>query len=172
MEVSLDNIGVVHFYSSNKAKRVIIYVKKNNKIKVAVPLGVSFNKAKEFVLSKSIWIKRSQKKISKKIVFNNSDIDKKLAKIILIKRLNKISLNTGLSYNKVSIRHQKTRWGSCSSNNNINLINLPLKLIDYVILHELVHTVEKNHSTNFWNLLNTYLPNAKNLNRELDKYAL
>ena len=63
MEISLDNIGVVYFYSSNKAKRVIIYVKKNNKIKVAVPSGVSFNKAKEFVLSKSIWIKRSQNKI-------------------------------------------------------------------------------------------------------------
>ena len=176
MEISLDNIGVVYFYSSNKAKRVIIYVRKNNKIKVAVPLGVSFNKAKEFVLSKSIWIKRSQNKISKKIVFNSSNIDKKLAKIILTERLNKISLDTGLSYNKVSIRNQKTRWGSCSSDNNINLninlINLPLKLIDYVILHELVHTVEKNHSTNFWNLLNTYLPNAKNLNRELNKYAL
>jgi hypothetical protein len=174
--INLESIGIVHIYSSKRAKRIIIYVRKNNKIEVAVPLGVSLDKAKDFTLSKTNWVKKTQNKLSKKIVLNHSNINKSLAKKILIKRLNKISIDTGLSYNKVSIRNQKTRWGSCSSLNNINLninlINLPLRLIDYVIFHELAHTIEKNHSIKFWNLLNRYLPDSKNLNKELNNYAL
>jgi len=174
--VNLNGIGIVSMYSSNRAKRIIIYVRKNNDIRVAVPRNISIDNAKKFVLSKTNWIKKTQKKISKKIVLDYSNINKKLAKKILIERLNKISIDTGLLYNKVSIKNQKTRWGSCSSINNINLninlINLPLRLIDYVIFHELVHTIEKNHSRKFWNLLNRYLPEAQNLNKELNNYAL
>jgi len=174
--INLNGIGVVSMYSSNRAKRIIIYIRKNNEVRVAIPKNINIDNAKEFVLSKTNWIKKTQKKISKKIVLDYSNINKKLAKKILIERLNKISIDTGLLYNKVSIKNQKTRWGSCSSLNNINLninlINLPLRLIDYVIFHELVHTIEKNHSRKFWNLLNKYLPEAQNLNKELNNYAL
>jgi len=176
IKINLNEIGFVHIYSSKRAKRIVIYVKKNNEIKVAVPFDVSLNKAKEYVLSKINWIKKTQNKLSKKIILNHNNFNKSLAEKILIKRLDKISNDTGLVYNKVSIRNQKTRWGSCSSLNNINLninlINLPLRLIDYVILHELVHTIEKNHSDKFWNLLNTYLPDSKNINKELSNYVL
>ena len=174
--INLNGIGVVSMYSSNRAKRIIIYIRKNNEVRVAIPKNINIDNAKEFVLSKTNWIKKTQKKISKKIVLDYSNINKKLAKKILIERLNKISIDTGLLYNKVSIKNQKTRWGSCSSLNNINLninlINLPLRLIDYVIFHELVHTIEKNHSRKFWNLLNKYLPEAQNLNKELNNYAI
>ena len=174
--INLNGIGVVRMYSSNRAKRIIIYIRKNNEVRVAIPRNINIDNAKDFVLSKTNWIKKTQKKISKKIVLDYSNINKKLAKKILIERLNKISIDTGLFYNKVSIRNQKTRWGSCSSLNNINLninlINLPLRLIYYVIFHELVHTIEKNHSRKFWNLLNKYLPEAQNLNKELNNYAI
>ena len=174
--INLNGIGVVSMYSSNRAKRIIIYIRKNNEVRVAIPRNINIDNAKDFVLSKTNWIKKTQKKISKKIVLDYSNINKKLAKKILIERLNKISIDTGLLYNKVSIKNQKTRWGSCSSLNNINLninlINLPLRLIDYVIFHELVHTIEKNHSRKFWNLLNKYLPEAQNLNKELNNYAI
>ena len=147
----LSDIGEVSFYSSKKAKNLIINIKKNNQIKVAVPLNVSFDEAVKFTLSKSKWIKNTQLKLSKKIILHDN-YDKNLARKMLIDRLIKISKKTGLSFNKVSIRNQKTRWGSCSFANNISLniklINLPEKLIDYVIYHELVHTVEKNHSSN------------------------
>lgn len=63
----------------------------------------------------------------------------------------------GFKYKKVSLRNQKTRWGSCSFHNhislNIQLMRLPLRVIDYVIIHELCHTVHKNHSTQFWKLV-------------------
>ena len=171
----LSDIGEVSFYSSKKAKNLIINIKKNNQIKVAVPLNVSFDEAVKFTLSKSKWIKNTQLKLSKKIILHDN-YDKNLARKMLIDRLIKISKKIGLSFNKVSIRNQKTRWGSCSFANNISLniklINLPEKLIDYVIYHELVHTVEKNHSSNFWNLLNHYLPESKKLNKELNNYVI
>ena len=171
----LSDIGKVNFYSSKKAKNLIINIKNNNQIKVAVPLSVSFDEAVKFTLSKSKWIKNTQLKLSQKIILHDN-YDKDLARKMLIDRLIRISEKTGLSFNKASIRNQKTRWGSCSYANNISLniklINLPEKLIDYVIYHELVHTVEKNHSSNFWNLLNHYLPESKKLNKELNNYVI
>ena len=73
--------------------------------------------------------------------------------------------NYQLSYNQVRLKTQKTLWGSCSSVNNINLnyllIGAPISVIDYVIVHELCHSVHKNHSKNFWQLVFSILPNYK-----------
>lgn len=67
-----------------------------------------------------------------------------------------------ITYNKLKITNAKKRWGSCSSNGNLNftwrLIMAPLQVIDYVIVHELVHIKEKNHSKNFWNNVRIILP--------------
>jgi hypothetical protein len=78
-------------------------------------------------------------------------------------------------YQRVTFRDTKTRWGSCSWDNkislNIQLMRLPERLIDYIILHELCHTVEKNHGDGFWNLLQQVAGNAKGKARELQKYS-
>ncbi len=81
----------------------------------------------------------------------------------------------GFNYNKLFIKNLRSRWGSCSNKNNINLnlqlMRLPDSLIDYVILHELVHTVEKNHGKNFWAKLDAITGNAKALSKEVKKYS-
>jgi len=91
-------------------------------------------------------------------------------------RLNNLTKKNGFTYNRVFIRNQKTRWGSCSSKNNINLnvklIRLPDELIDYVILHELVHTGIKNHSKAFWTELDRLVGNAKKMQSRLKEYGL
>ena len=73
--------------------------------------------------------------------------------------------------NNVSIREQSTRWGSCSHKNNISLnlklILLPKELVDYVMLHELVHTRIHNHSKNFWAELDRYTGNGKVMAKRL-----
>ncbi|HAY40914.1 MAG TPA: hypothetical protein DCX64_01455 [Gammaproteobacteria bacterium] len=85
---------------------------------------------------------------------------------IAIPRLNYYADTFQLKYNKVRIKAQKTLWGSCSKENNINLnyllIMAPVAVIDYVIVHELAHTVYKNHSKMFWALVASILPEYKN----------
>lgn len=75
-------------------------------------------------------------------------------------RLEQLSGATGLKWNGLSIRGQKTRWGSCSAKGNISLnfkmLFLPANLVDHVLLHELVHTRELNHSRRFWALMQQY----------------
>jgi hypothetical protein len=98
------------------------------------------------------------------------------AKNCLPDKVKELSGKHNLKYKKVFIKNLKSKWGSCSSENNINLnlhiMRLPEKLIDYVILHELAHTKEKNHGKNFWNFLNTLVFNSKLLDRELKKHSI
>lgn len=101
---------------------------------------------------------------------------RKEAKIYLPKRLQELAQEHGFSYNKVSIRHSKGRWGSCSAQKNISLslslMRLPYHLIDYILLHELCHTIEMNHSPRFHQLLNSVCGGqSKILNKELKQYT-
>ena len=104
----------------------------------------------------------------------NKPINRASAKKHLIDRLNYLSQAHGFKYNRVFIKSQKTRWGSCSGKNNINLninlVRLPDELIDYTILHELVHTRIKNHGQRFWDQLDRLLGDAKLLDKALNEY--
>jgi predicted metal-dependent hydrolase len=98
------------------------------------------------------------------------------AKAYLPVRTKELATKHGFKVNKVSVKKATTRWGSCSPENNISLnlqlMRLPGELADYVIMHELVHTVEKNHQASFWDLLEKVLPGAKKLDKTLNKYHL
>jgi len=98
------------------------------------------------------------------------------AKIYLPRRLHEFALKYKFNYNKIFLKNLKTLWGSCSNQNNINLnihlMRLPRHLIDYIILHELTHTIIKNHSASFHNLLNSILDNnIEDIKNELHKYS-
>jgi predicted metal-dependent hydrolase len=98
------------------------------------------------------------------------------AKEYLPDKVEELAVKYGFKFNKLTLKNIKSRWGSCSRKNNINLsihiIRLPEHLIDYVILHELAHTVHHNHSKRFWNLLNQIAGDAKSLDKELSKYRI
>lgn len=98
------------------------------------------------------------------------------AKEYLPQRLDSIATLKGFKYSKLTIRNSLTRWGSCSSKNNISLslhlMKLPDDLIDYILLHELCHTVQKNHGPKFWELLNRVTDGkAKQLAKEVKKFS-
>jgi len=96
------------------------------------------------------------------------------AKVYLPSRLSALAEKHHMQVRNVYVKHVKSRWGSCSSVNNINLnlhlMRLPDRLIDYVILHELAHTVQKNHGPGFWRLLEQICPGSKQLDKELNQY--
>ncbi|MDR0429035.1 MAG: M48 family metallopeptidase [Tannerellaceae bacterium] len=99
------------------------------------------------------------------------------AKRILPSRLDELAKQHQFSYTSVTIRNTKSRWGSCSSKAHINLslslMLLPDPLINYVILHELCHTVEMNHSERFWQLMNRVTDNkALALRKELKAHRM
>ncbi len=98
---------------------------------------------------------------------------RKEARDYLPARVHELALRNNFHYSKVSLRNNRSRWGSCSHKNNISLnirlMRLPGHLTDYVILHELVHTVHKNHGKEFWSLLEKITGNARGLDRELSQ---
>jgi hypothetical protein len=89
----------------------------------------------------------------------------------LIPRLQGISAETGLRYNRARVANQRSRWGSYSSRGTISinqkLLFLPPHLVRYVFLHELCHSIQPNHSPRFWALLRKYEPNATTWRKEL-----
>jgi hypothetical protein len=98
------------------------------------------------------------------------------AKHYLPDKVNELAEKFGFKFNKLTLKNIKSRWGSCSRKNNINLsihlMRLPDHLIDYVILHELVHTVHNNHSAKFWKMLNDITGGSKVLDKEFKKYRI
>lgn len=97
------------------------------------------------------------------------------AQAYLPSRLAEISRVMRADYNSVTIRNTSSRWGSCSSRNDINLslwlMILPASLVDYVIIHELAHTRFKHHGREFWYEVALYCPNYKDLRTKLKKHS-
>jgi len=178
--VEIDSVGPVLFEHSKRAKHVSISVKPFTGVRVAVPGGVSFKKAEEFVHTKTDWIQRhlvrmKQYEEESRLASDTSvTINKSKAKRKLTRKLKHLALKHGFTYNRVFIRNQKTRWGSCSHKNNISLnmkiIRLPEELMDYVILHELTHIQFKNHSNDFWAELDRLVGNGKSMASRLREY--
>ena len=104
------------------------------------------------------------------------NVDTSTAKRILVSRLKQLAERHGFTFNRVFIKNQRTRWGSCSSKNNISLnmklVRLPQKLQDYVISHELVHTKHKNHSKKFWAAMDKLIGDSKQLRMQIRKYRI
>lgn len=100
---------------------------------------------------------------------------KKIAKQVLFDRLSYIESKIKLKSSLMKIGDSKGRWGSCSSRGviclNWRVIMLPPEIIDYVIVHELCHLVEMNHSQNFWRLVETFLPKAPELKKEIKEFG-
>lgn len=175
--ITIAGIGPVLFENSRRARRVVISVRPWKTVRVAIPLRTSLRKAEDLVTANREWILRQLEKQEKDRVRNRplreafSTIDTAGAKKRLKSRLSYLAAKYGFSYNRVSVRNQKTRWGSCSRAGNISLnmklVVLPSELADYVILHELVHTRIHNHSRKFWDELDIYTGNAKALAKRL-----
>ena len=169
---------MVSFVKSKRAKRINISIKAPDRVRVAIPNRVSWLKAIDFANKKQDWINKTIIELSNRIKDYRelSDSEIKNGIIYLKNRIIELAEYHGFNFNKITIRNQKTRWGSCSAKNNISLniqlVRLPEKLVDYVILHELVHTLVKNHSNKFWKTLDLYIENSKNIDKDLKKYYL
>jgi len=124
---------------------------------------ICFNpNSKRITIADKLLIPIKYKTDAKKFIINWY---KKQTKKILNKRVEEIAKLFGFIYKSIRISDAKTRWGSCSGKNNLNfawrIIMAPIQIIDYVIIHELVHTQIKNHSREYWNKVMSICPNCK-----------
>lgn len=135
---------------------------------------------KQFLSSRFDWIVDglARKKANPTILgIKHSALDikqyKQQARILVVKRLEYFNQYYNLEYNRIAIRNQKSRWGSCSSSKNLNfnyrLAILPIELADYIIVHELCHLHQMNHSQEFWQLVSQTIPDYKNRQKKLKK---
>ncbi len=174
-------VGPVVLAISNRAKHLRITVRPDRGVRLTIPRGVSLKRAQQFLNSRIPWVKKHVRRFEE-LEHNRKqmplpEISKARARAALIGRLEELAELHDFRFKKVSIRNQKTKWGSCSAMNNIslnvNLVRLPVELTDYVILHELVHTRIKNHSKEFWSELDVYVGGrAKQFSRMLRTYRL
>ncbi len=178
----MDTVGPLLLERSSKARRLILTVRPFKTIRVAVPHGVSFQEAEAFAINRKEWIARNQQEIRviekayKEREKQGCQVDRRQAGRILRSRTEELASLHGFTFNRVTVRNQKTIWGSCSSANNISLnmklLLLPEELRDFIILHELVHTRVKNHSRKFWHELLQVEPLARQYSGQIKKYNL
>jgi predicted metal-dependent hydrolase len=176
----INNIGNVTFIRSQKAKYQRITIRPDKTITVTIPRNSSLNEARCYLQSKTEWVKQQLRNIDQHAKLQDTvdlNIDLEKAQRDLFGRLEHFCEKYNLSYGRAVFRCQKTKWGSCSGKNNINLnINiafLPNELQDYILLHELVHTKVKNHGKQFWEELDKYTEgHAKQLAKQLKKYKM
>jgi len=175
--VRLDEIGLIRLKKSRKAKYLNIYVRSSRLIWAAVPNGMSTGKAETMIRAKKSWILKQQKcwrEREDRTRHGISEMPEHPQERLRLE-LFEYAQRYGLSTRGISIRRQKTRWGSCSGSNhislNVNILRLPADLREYVILHELMHTQVKNHGRIFWMQLEHICPQAKKRRARLRDYG-
>ena len=163
-------------YSVIRSNRKSLSIEVNSDARVIVraPYKVSEVFIAKFVEEKSNWINRAickirerQKNMDKVNPLSRVEIDEladRALKIIPEKVMNYANI-MGVSYNRITIRNQKTRWGSCSAKGNLNfnclLMLVPNEVQNYVVVHELCHLKEMNHSVRFWAEVEKVMPNYR-----------
>ena len=163
---------------SIRAKRMRIAVYCDGNVVVTVPQNFDYNLVNNFLIQKKDWIYEKVQFFLKsplKIVKVSSRRDFKKHKVeikeIIEKRIEFFNQFYNFKFNKINIKNQKTRWGSCSKKGNLNfnykMIFLSEEVRDYIVVHELCHLKEFNHSKNFWNLVRLAIPNYLDLRKSL-----
>ncbi|MEK9153407.1 MAG: M48 family metallopeptidase [Patescibacteria group bacterium] len=165
---------------SNRAKRMRLAVFCDGSVVVTSPLGVERSIIEKFITQKSQWVIDKLeyfKSISEQVFVGGGKRDykkhKESALALAQRRIEHFNKIYGFEFNKINIKNQKTRWGSCSRKGNLNfnykIALIPERLADYIIAHELCHLKELNHSQKFWNLVEQAVPDYLEIRRELKK---
>ncbi len=168
---------------SARAKRLRVAVYCDTQVVVTAPTGITTRTIDKFIVQKQTWIEEKIAYFSKfknKAVANTDETEylkyKDKALQLAIKRVDHFIQYYGFTYNKINVKNQKTRWGSCSRKGNLNfnykVIFLPAEVRDYIIVHEICHLGEFNHSRKFWNLVGKVIPDYTEINNKLRKEGL
>lgn len=173
--VNVGSVGNVKVYRRRGLKNMSLRVAPDGTIKLSLPWYVPKTVGMTFVRSKSKWL--NQQKASLKSRHNTKEADKELmhsAREYLPARLEELAEGHGFKYRKIRLSKATSRWASCSDSGtislNAHLMRLPKDLIDYVLIHELCHTKQMNHSRDFWKLVENSMPGYEDRRKQLKNF--
>ena len=158
----------------SKRKTVALQIRDIDDIIVRAPNRMPRADIQKFVDSHMDWIQKNLEKM-KKAKEATDDIEplseKEVRELadrackVISERVKHFAPIVGVTYGRITIKNQKTRWGSCSTKGNLNfnvaLMLVPPEVLDYVVVHELCHRLEMNHSPRFWNEVGKVIPDYK-----------
>lgn len=186
--ISLDKEEIEVEIIRSKRRSMAIQIRTDGSVVVRVPRHASDRVIKRFVSAHARWIADNRGQMferRKKLADNPYDIpaweslsaaDKKIAKQKIMEHVDYYARRMEIDYGSISMRNQKSRWGSCSSKGNLNfnyrLAYLPEELLDYVVVHELAHRRHMDHSAAFWEEVETYYPAYKKCRQMLNDILL
>lgn len=161
-------------------RTIAIQVKSDGHVVVRSPYSMSEYQVEHFLAEKEGWIRAQQERLRKEhecqvmVTEEMRTNGVRMALKLIPERVSYYAEIMGVTYGRITIREQKTRWGSCSGKGNLNfnwkLVLMPEGVLDYVVVHELAHRTEMNHSKAFWRIVEQILPDYRE-RRELLKQA-
>jgi hypothetical protein len=177
-KIDIKNEEIIYtLCKSRRAKNICLTVNSRAEVTLSLPWLIPERFGTSFLTKKAEWLlKKIEFYRSRENPIPCSDAGdyvkyKTLALDIAQKKIARFNAFYGYTINKISIRNQRTRWGSCSRNGNLNfsyrIIYLPEESSDYIIVHELCHLGEFNHSKRFWNLVAKIVPDYKKVRKKI-----
>ena len=164
-------------------KTMTLEVRRDGNVIVRAPLRTGLPRIKKFVNQKQEWVLgclertkeyREQKPLSADLSESKRNVYIRKAKETITKRVSYFARLMGVSYRNITIREQKTRWGSCSIHSkkirmNLQLAVKPEECVEYVLVHELCHLLEPSHNQRFYDLMSHFLPEWRERKQKLNE---
>lgn len=179
--MDIEDLHIPVILKKDYRKTLSIMVTEKGELLIKAPLSVSERKIERFLNQKRFWIYKQTKHQmeiqEKRVVRSEEEIKTGMeqARKVLVEKTEYYAELLQVTYQKIRIGNQKTRWGSCSSRGTISynwhLVLMPERILDYVVVHELCHVMEMNHSPGFWSKVESVLPDYKERREWLKKHG-
>ncbi len=163
-------------------QHITLSVRADGRVILTAPLSYTHREAEYLLYTKKAWLTEVYAKLPVQILIDNTkkhkeyQTHKEQARAFVYMRLSELNKHYQFSYGRIAIRNSATSWGSCSSKKNLNfhyrILFLPSHLQDYLLVHELCHLKEMNHSSRFWELVAETVPDWKKCRKEMRAFAL
>lgn len=162
-------------------KTMSLQVKRDGSVIVRCPRWMAGYRIRAFVEEHADWVERQVRAVRLQMedrpCFTEKEVSRyrEKARMVLTEKVACWAAKMGVTYGRIAIRQQTTRWGSCSAKGNLNfnwvLVLMPEELQDYVVVHELAHRLEMNHSPRFWEIVARYVPDYRVRRKRLRDYS-
>lgn len=175
-EQPVDEPFQIHFVRMRQARRYVMRVRPDGDLRVTIPRGGSKAEAVRFADRHLEWAERQRSRVlaTRRPAAVDHDLRTRAARELPLQLL-ALASGHGLTVKRITIRNQRSRWGSCSARGhitlNFRLMLMPAEVREYIVIHELMHLRQANHSIRFWRLVEAACPGFRDAERWLKRHG-